>query len=340
EKVDWSREFMRNIYIMAKKEPKRIVFPEGDNPKIIWAASELAQEGYARPILLTKNKKALIAKFKELHHDARNIEIVEPEKWPYCDDYVKEYYRLRQRKGKTQSGAVLSLENYFYFGTMMVHQGHADGLVAGVSVSVPSVLRPALKIIGPRKGNKIVGGMYLLQHEGKSYFFADSAVNINPDVDQLTEITLMAAEQMERMQIEPQVAMLSFSNFGSVRSPETKKIRETVERVQHLRPGMIIDGPMQPDVALNPDFLAEHYPFAKMSRRPNLLVFPNLDAANISLRLVRQLSDTHTIGPIMFGMAKPIQTLQKGTEVNNIVNVAAITCVDAQKMEAQKLADV
>jgi malate dehydrogenase (oxaloacetate-decarboxylating)(NADP+) len=339
-KVDWSREFMRNIYIMAKRDPKRIVFPEGDHPKVIWAASELAQEGYAKPILLTKNKKALLAKFKELHHDAENIEIVEPEKWPYLDDYVKEYYRLRQRKGKTKDGAVLSMENYFYFGTMMVQMGHADGLLAGVSVSVPSVLRPALKIIGPRKGNKIVGGMYLLQHEGKSYFFADSAVNINPNADQLVEITVMAAEEMERMQIEPRVAMLSFSNFGSVRSPETEKMREAVERVRQLRPGMIIDGPMQPDVALNPDFRAEHFPFTELSLRPNLLVFPNLDAANISLRLVRQLSDAHTIGPIMFGMAKPIQTLQKGTEVNNIVNVAAITCVDAQKMEAQKLAEV
>ncbi len=336
-KMDWSREFMRHIYILAKKDPKRIVFPEGDNPKIIWAASELAQEGYAIPILLTKNKKALVAKFKELHHATDNIEIVEPENWSYRGDYVNEYYRLRQRKGKTKSGAKISMENYFYFGTMMVQMGHADGLVAGVSVSVPSVLRPALKIIGPRKGSKIVGGMYLLQQDGKSYFFADSAVNINPNVDQLTEITIMAAEQMERMQIEPRVAMLSFSNFGSVRSPETEKMREVVDRVRQLRPGMIIDGPMQPDVALDPDFRSEHFPFTVLNRRPNLLVFPNLDAANISLRLVRQLSDAHTIGPIMFGMAKPIQTLQKGTEVNNIVNLAAITCVDAQKMEAQKM---
>ena len=339
-KMDWSREFMRKIYIMAKKDPKRIVFPEGDHPKIIWAASELAQEGYAIPILLTKNKKALLTKFKELHHDAKNIEIVEPGNWPYLDEYAQEYYRLRQRKGKTKDGAVLSMENYFYFGTMMVHMGHADGLVAGVSVSVPSVLRPALKIIGPRKGGKIVGGMYLLQHEGKSYFFADSAVNINPTAGQLVEITLMAADEMERMQIEPRAAMLSFSNFGSVRSPETEKMREAVERVRQLRPAMTIDGPMQPDVALNPNFRAEHFPFAELSREPNLLVFPNLDAANISLRLVRQLSNAHIIGPIMFGMAKPIQTLQKGTEVNNIVNVAAIACVDAQKIEAQKLAAV
>ena len=332
EKVDWSREFMRNIYIAARKEPKRIVFPEGDHPKVIWAASEIVQEGYAKPILLAKNKEALLNQFEELHHDSEGIEIIEPKLWPYREDYVKEYFRLRQRKGKTLSGAALSMKNYFYFGTMMVQMGHADSMVAGVSVNYPDVLRPALKIIGPKKGHKIVAGMYMVQHERKSYFFADAAVNINPNAEQLAEITLMAAEEMERMQMEPRVAMLSFSNFGSVRSPETEKIMQAVEMVRLRRGDIPVDGPVQPDVALNPELLAELFPFADIRRRPNLLIFPNLDAGNISLRLVRQLSHANSIGPIIVGLAKPIHLLPRGTEVNNIVNLAAIACVDAQKV--------
>ncbi|MEZ4960070.1 MAG: NADP-dependent malic enzyme [Saprospiraceae bacterium] len=332
EKVDWSREFMRNIYISAKKEPKRIVFPEGDDPKIIWAASEIVQEGYAKPILLARSKVDLLNKFEELHHDSEGIEIIEPKIWPYREEYTDEYFRLRQRKGKTRNAAALSLKNYFYFGTMMVHMGHADGMVAGVTVNYPEVLRPALKIIGPKKGGKLVAGMYMLRHERKSYFFADAAVNINPTAEEMAEITLMAAEEMERMHMEPRVAMLSFSNFGSVRSPETDKIAKAVELVRQRRSNIPVDGPVQPDMALDQELLAQLYPFADIRRRPNLLIFPNLDAGNISLRLVRHLSHANSIGPIIIGLAKPVHLLPRGTDVYNIVNLAAIACVDAQKV--------
>ncbi|MCF8245596.1 MAG: NADP-dependent malic enzyme [Saprospiraceae bacterium] len=331
QKVDWSREFMRNIYVMAKKEPKRIVFPEGDHPKIIWAASEIVEEGYAKPILLAKNKHELLQHFEEMHHSSEGIEIIEPKNWPHREEYVKEYFRLRQRKGVTQSQADFDIRNYFYFGTMMVQQGHADGMVGGISVNYPDVLRPAIKIIGPKRPAKLVAGLFLLRHERKTYVFADAAVNINPTAAQLTEITLMAVEEMERMRIEPRIAMLSFSNFGSVRSPETDKMREAVEMVRKVRPDLMMDGPVQPDVAFNPDFLEEHYPFADLRRRqPNLLIFPNLDAANISLRLVRHMSSANSIGPLIVGLAKPIHLLPKGSEVDNIVNMAAIASVDAQ----------
>ncbi len=330
EKVDWSREFMRNIYINARKNPKRIVFPEGHHPKIIWAASEIVQEGYAKPILFTRNKQELLNLFEELRHDPEGIDIIEPKTWHYRDDYIKEYFRLRQRKGKTLSSAALSLKNYFYFGAMMVHAGHADSMVAGVSVPYPEVLRPALKIIGPRESGKIVAGMYMVQHERKNYFFADAAVNINPTADQLAEITLMAAEEMEHLQLEPRVAMLSFSNFGTVRSPETQKITDAVELVRKHRPGMPVDGPVQPDVALKPEMMAELFPFADIHKRPNLLIFPNLDAGNISLRLIQHLSKANSIGPILIGLRKPIHLLPRDTDVNNIINLAAIACVDAQ----------
>ncbi len=331
QKVDWSREFMRNIYTLAKKDPRRIVFPEADHPKVIWAASEIVSEGYAKPVLLAKNRQELLQHFEELHHSPEGIEIIEPKLWPHREDYVKEYYRLRQRKGVTLSQADFDLKNYFNFGAMMVQQGHADGMVAGATVQYIDVLRPALRIIGAKEKGKLVAGMYLLQHELKTYVFADAAVNINPTSAQMAEITLMAAEEMERMRIEPRIAMLSFSNFGAVRTPETEKVREAVALVSARRPDLMVDGPVQPDVAFNPELLAEHYPFANLRRRqPNLLIFPNLDAANISLRLVRHMSSAHSIGPLIIGLAKPIHLLPKGTEVDNIVNMAAIASVDAQ----------
>lgn len=196
---------MRNIYIQAKKDPKRIVFPEADHPKIIWAASEIVSEGYAKPILLAKNKQELLQHFEELHHSPEGIEIIEPKAWEHRDQYVKEYYQLRQRKGVTQVQADFDLTNYFYFGAMMVQQGHADCMVAGVTANYIDVLRPALRIVGART-SKPVAGIYMLQHERKTYVFADAAVNINPTGEQLAEITLMAVEEMERMRIEPRIA--------------------------------------------------------------------------------------------------------------------------------------
>lgn len=337
EKVDWSREFMRRIYLSAKRDPKRIVFPEGDHDKIIWAASELVNEGYAQPILLTDDAEALRQRFADLNHDSEGIEIIEPKQWPYRKDYIDAYFQLRQRKGKTRKAAALSLKDYFYFGAMMVRMGHADAMVAGVAVNYPEVLRPALKIIGPHAKRKLVAGMYMLQHQGQNFFLADAAVNVNPNAEELAEITLMAAEEMERMHMIPRVAMLSFSNFGSVRAPETEKIRQAVDLVRSRRADLPIDGPVQPDIALDPDRMAEYYPFADIHKRPNLLIFPNLDAGNISLRLLRYLGHGRIMGPIMIGLARPIHLLPKGTEVTNIINLSALACVDAQQIRAMQL---
>jgi malate dehydrogenase (oxaloacetate-decarboxylating)(NADP+) len=332
QKIDWSRGFMRNIYRSATKNPKRIVFPEGDHPKIIWAATELVREGFAKPILLTKNKEALLKQFDELNHSTEGIEIVVPRLWNQLEEYIDEYFRLHQRKGKTRSASAQIMRNYFYFATMMVQKGDADGMVGGVSVSYPEVLRPALKIVGPKKGTKLVAGMYMLRHERKNYFFADAAVNINPNAEQIAEITLTAADEMERMGIEPRVALLSFSNFGSVRCPETEKMTQAVEMIRERRSDLPVDGPIQPDMALNLEMLGEIFPFADIRSQPNLLIFPNLDAGNISLRLVSSMSDANYIGPIIIGLAKPVHLLQRGSDVTNIVNLAAIATVDAQQL--------
>jgi malate dehydrogenase (oxaloacetate-decarboxylating)(NADP+) len=212
----------------------------------------------------------------------------------------------------------------------MVQQGHADGLVAGVSVNYPEVLRPALRIIGPRPGGRLVAGMFMLVHEHKLYCLADCSVNINPDARDLAEITLMAASELDRLQIVPRIALLSFSNFGSVRSRETEKVAEAVRLVRQERPYLVVDGPVQADVALDLDALREHFPFTELKGRPNLLIFPNLDAGNIALKLLEKFSATHSYGPIMMGMAKPVHLVVRGSDVSTIVNLTAIACVDAQ----------
>ncbi len=330
-KLDWSREVMRKFHVLAKRDPKRIVFPEGTHDKIIWAASEIAREGIARPVLLGKENEVR-ARFEELHHEHEGIEVVEPKSWPRLDDYVGDYYRLRQRKGVTQGQARSELRNPFTFGTMMVKSGDVDGMVAGVSVNYPEVLRPALQVIGPRKGGRLVAGMYMLLHEHQLYCLADCAVNVNPDAKDLAEIALMAASELDRLQLMPRIAMLSFANFGSVRAPETEKVAAAVRIIKEQRPYLVVDGPLQADVALDNKMIQEHFPFSELRAQPNLLVFPNLDAGNISLKLLQKFSNAHSMGPIMMGMDKPVHLVVRGSDVGSIVSLTAIACVDAQNV--------
>ncbi len=329
-KVDWSRELMRKIFIAARKDPRRIVFPEGNDPKIIWAAAEAVREGIARPILLTRDREAVLTMFEELRHDPTGIDIIVPRQYPQRQDFVDAYHHLRQRKGVTHMSAENDMRNHFYFGAMMVQQGHADGMVAGITVNYPEVLRPALRICGTRPGGKLVAGMYLIQYQHQMYFLSDCAVNITPTAEDLAEIAIMTADQVQRMQFEPRIAMLSFSNFGSVRTPETEKVAQAVEIVNRLRPDLMCDGPIQADTALDMELLHEHFPFTRLSKRPNVLIFPNLDSANISMKLLRKLSTAQNIGPIIVGLDKPIHLVTRDTELNNIVNITAIACVDAQ----------
>jgi len=336
QKVDWSRQMMKNIFQLAKKDPKRIVFPEGDHPKVIWAAEEIAREGLAKPVLLTKNKKNLLKLFEELNHNPEGIEIIVPKKFEHKDKMVEAYYKLRQRKGVTQRGAAIDMRDYFSFACMMVEMGYADGMVGGVSVSYPKAIGPAIRIIGPRQGGEIISGMYMVQHNHKLYFFTDCAININPDVDQLVEIIKDGAAELKRWHIEPRIAVLSFSNFGSVMCPETEKLTKAVEIIKNKYPELSIDGPMQAGLALNNENLQEAYPFADLKERANMLVFPNLEAGNISLKLLRELSKAHTLGPIVVGLAKSAHIIPRNGEVNNIISLAAIASVDAQAEEKMK----
>jgi malate dehydrogenase (oxaloacetate-decarboxylating)(NADP+) len=302
------------------------------HPKIIAASEEIVSDGLAKPILLAKNKQELLDRFEELNHNPDGIQIIEQKHWPHRDKYIDEYYNLRQRKGMTIGRSYMDMKNHFNFGTMMLRCGHADAMLAGISVSYPQVLKPALKLIRKRELNSVVAGLYLTWHNSKLIAMADCTVNINPTAEELAEITLLSANELIRLHVNPIIAMVSFTNFSAVRCPETEKVARAVEIVKSRRPDLMIDGPVQADIAFDQDHLSKYYPFANIHQRPNLIVFPSLDAGNIALRMLKQFSNIHMIGPLLLGMSKPIHLLPRECDVSNIMSMAAIATVDAQSV--------
>jgi malate dehydrogenase (oxaloacetate-decarboxylating)(NADP+) len=213
---------------------------------------------------------------------------------------------------------------------MMVRRGDADGFVAGLTYHYPDVIRPALQVIGPGPGVSRVAGLYLMILEGRAYLFADPTVNIDPTEEELAEIAIMAADKAREFDLEPRVAMISFSNFGSTRHPRSEKVARATELVKECRPDLVVDGEMMADVALSPELRAEDYPFSSLVGEANVLVFPSLEAANVAYKLVQRLGGAVAVGPILMGMAKPVHVLSRGAEVTDVVNMAAIAVVDAQ----------
>ena len=328
-KIDWTRNMMRNIYIIAKKNPKKIVFPEGDNSKIIWASSDLAEEKVAKPILLVDDKDKTIAKFEELHHCYQGIEFIEFKKSNLYEKFVQEYYKLRQRKGVTIRKAYKDMRSKYYFAPMMVKLGYADSEVGGVDATYPLVLKPALEIIGVEKGeNQVVSGLHWVKYKGRSFFITDTAVNVDPNELELLDILSNGVETLKRFRIQPRVAMLSYSNFGSVRDKNTDKINRVIKLAKAKYPDLIIDGPMQANLALDPERLGYFYPFSNLTDRANLLVCPDLNSANIAIKLLSKVSNAHIIGPIMEGFDKPVQLVTRASDVRNIKNLAVISGVD------------
>ncbi len=330
--TDWSRDMMRKIYDLARKDKKRIVFAEGDHPKIVWAAAEIVEEEIGLPVLLVENKEEAIARFEEHNHSTDGIEFVEYNNSPLMEEFVLAYYNKRNRKGVTMRKAKKDMQNVYFFSAMMVELGYADSMVAGVNAAYPYVLSPALRVIGANPGD-VVSGIHFLSHNNNAYFMTDCAVNERPNACQLTDIVMKGIETVEKFRFKPVVAMLSYTNFGSVRTEETEIIEEVIARVKEKRPDVIIDGPVQADLAITQDRLLELYPFTELKERPNLLVFPNLMTANISMKLIKYFANAHMIGPIMAGFRKPVHLVTRGSEVSNIVNLAAISAVDAQSMK-------
>ncbi len=326
------KEVMRIFINKAKSQPKRIVFPEGSEEKILRACQVIIDEGIAKPILLGK-KEAVIQKAKELSLDILDsAEIIEPSKYPKFDEYVEEFFQMRQKKGVTRVEAEKILKNPNYFGSLMVHMGDADCLVSGLNMHYPETIRPALQVVKIKPELRIVSGLYMMIFKDDIMFFADATVNIEPTSEDLAEIAIDTAETARRFGVEPKVAMLSFSNFGSTRHPLSEKVKKAVEIVKQKMPDLIIDGEMQADTAVVPEILNSTYPFSRLKEKANVLIFPDLQSGNIAYKLLERLSGAKAVGPILTGMNKSIHVLQRGASVDDIVNLAAIAVVDAQKL--------
>ncbi len=320
---------MQNIRNRAKAAPKRIVFSEGEHEKIIRASVRLVEENIAHPILLGR-PTVIENKFHELGLGKADIEIIEPRRSTRLSTYIDEFFRLRQRDGITPTEAQESMLNSNYFGAMMVRMGDADGFIAGVSQHYPDTIRPALQIIRTRPGVERVSGLYVIATHKAVYFFADTTVNIDPTSEQLAEIAILSAEVARWFNVEPRVAMLSFANFGSTRHPLADKVRRATALVKEKDPDLIVDGEMQADSAIVPELITEDYPFSKVKGDANVLIFPSLDAGNIAYKLMMRMGGAEALGPIVMGMAKPVHVLARGSEVEEIVNMASIAVVHAQ----------
>ncbi|MBJ61439.1 MAG: NADP-dependent malic enzyme [Euryarchaeota archaeon] len=330
-----TRSLMRGVMNQAKSDIKKIVFTEGDHPTVIKAAAECIREGICSPILLGRestieeHKKRLGLQFECEIIDVRD----DPRRKGKYSDILSEE---RARKGVTRADAVRMLRSRTYFGSMMVASDDADGLVGGIDRHYPDILRPCLHTIGTAPDVERLVGMYMMTIKGQLLFIGDATINIYPDSQTLAEIAIETAKMARRFGVKPVVAMLSFSNFGSSKEYRSTRIEDAIKIVKERDPSLIIDGPMQADTALVSD-IQEEYPFMTFSGPANVLICPNLAAANIGYKLLQRLGGAEATGPILEGMAKPVQVLQRGDGVSDVVRMAAICAVDAQRHQRARL---
>jgi len=328
-KLGKAREITRVMVTKAKRQSKRVVFPEGANEKILLASQLLIEENIATPILLGKEEVVRdTARSLDLNLDG--IDIIQPSSAPNFEEYVYELYNIRNRQGVTIASARELMKNRTTYGCMMVHKDDADAVIAGLTQNYHDTMKPALEIIGTREDVSVVAGVYIIANKNDVYFFADTTVNIEPNEDELAEIALGAAEMARRFGIEPRVAMLSFSNFGSNPHPYSAKVRAATEIIKKRAPDLMVDGELQADTAVVTEIVSDHFPFSTLKKSANVLIFPDLQSGNIAYKLVHRLGETEAIGPILMGMKKPVHVLQRSCEVKDIVSMAAIAVVEAQ----------
>jgi malate dehydrogenase (oxaloacetate-decarboxylating)(NADP+) len=331
------REVMRGILNRAKKNPQRIVYPEGEHERIIRAAALVVDEKLAHPLLVGR-PLVIRERAAQLGIALDGIELVDPAADPALKErYAQEFFRLRQRKGVTLAEARERVRQPIYFGCMMVRGGDADGLLAGADMYYPETIRPALETIGTAPGVKRVAGLYLMVLEDQLLLFADTTVNIDPDAETLAEIATLSAGIAKELGIVPHIAMLSFSTFGSVRSPQSDKVRAAVALVKKLHPELRVEGEMQVEIAVLPN-IREQYPFSDLDGPANILIFPDLNSANIAYKLMAKLGGAEAIGPVLMGMDRAVHVLQRGSTAADIVNLTALAVVDAQERGAEQFA--
>lgn len=323
-KLGPEREVMRRIIFTAQQNPKMIVLPEGDHPVILRAAAEVVKEGIAKPLLLGDEEKIhLLA--KDLNVSMNGIEIIDHLKSHLYDEFTEKLFASRSRKGWSPAETHWQLRNRYTFGAMMVREGLVHGQVHGISRSYPDAIRPVLQVIPRSSGVTVVAGLYMMLFRGRTLFLADATVNIHPSSEVLAEIAILSAEMVGFFDVKPIIAMISFSNFGSTRHPDTDRVARAVEIVRARRPDLIIDGEMQADTAVSEEILSRFYPFNLLGAPANVLIFPNLDAGNAAYKLLNQMGGAKAVGPILMGISKPFNVVQRDTDMENVVNVIAFT---------------
>ena len=325
------REIMHKIITRAQQDPRRIVLPEGDNPVILRAAHQAAREGIAKPLLLG-NEEKIRSLAKELQVPLEGVEILDNFKSPLYDRFVEVLSRIRARKGWSLEETRRQLRSRFVFGAMMVLEGHVDGQVHGISRSYPDAIRPVLQVIPRRPGVSKVSGIYLMILKSRTLLLADTTVNFHPSSEDLAEIAVLASEKAAFFDITPRIAMVSFSNFGSTRHPDAKVVEEAVKLSRIKKPDLVIDGEMQVDIALSEEIMKRLYPFNRLGAPANVLIFPNLDAGNAAFKLLERAGGAKAVGPLLMGMSKPFNVLQRSSDMENAVNVIAITVAQAQEL--------
>ena len=331
-RLGMSRQVMRMMIRKARNQPMRIVYPEGENEKILRACQIIFDEGIAQPILLGK-KERILKKVKELGLDFDTALIIDPRESAEREVYAKKFTKIRERRGITYKEGFRRMGDPNYYASMMVHSGDADGLISGISQQYNQAIRPSLYVLSKRKGINRISGVYLMVFKNKIKLFADTTMNIDTTPEILAETAILTAELAREFDIEPRIAMLSFSNFGSSSHPDAKKIADAVKIVKQQAPDLIIDGEMNVDAAVVPSVLKENYPFSTLQEEANVLIFPDLASGNIGYKLLMRLGGAEAVGPILVGLEKPVNVLQVGSsEVKDVVNMTAIAVVNAQRI--------
>jgi len=326
-----TRRVMHSVFDEAMADPKRIVFPEGESVKIVRAAKILADEGICEPVLLG-SAEAIDKLLTEHEVPKDTIEVVDPLLSDDAEVYSEILARTRWRNGVTMETACKAMRDPVYFGNMMVHRGDADGLIGGLTMSYPETIRPALQIHKTREGIQRAAGMYLLLFEDRMIFIADTTVNQDPTAEELAEIAFLASQAAEHyFGVEPRVAMLSYSNFGSNIDHRSQKVRDAVGIAERRWPDLMIEGEMQADTAVEPNLARETFPLSRIQGDANILVCPDLESANIAYKLLWRLGKVEAIGPILIGIDAAVHVLQRGVDVNDVVNMAALCVLKAQR---------
>jgi len=338
DRLGTDNKMVKLIISRAKSNPKSIVFAEADHLDVLKAAQIVFEEGIGFPILLGK-KEIIMELKKEVGFDA-DVPIIDPktgDEEARRNKFAKAYWNTRQRRGVSLFDAQNLMRERNYFAAMMVNEGEADALVTGHSRSYPQVVKPMLQLIDRAPGVSLVATTNMMITNRGPMFLSDTAINVNPSADDLAKIAIMTANTARMFGIEPVIAMISFSNFGSSTNESATKVREAVSYLHENHPDMLIDGELQADFALNPEMLKAKFPFSKLAgKKVNTLIFPNLESANITYKLLKELNKVDSIGPIMLGMGKPVHIFQLGASVEEMVNMAAIAVIDAQEKEKKK----